>query len=73
MVIPNTVALEVAFDAIFADPSLKRLVIDVRINLGGADPYGLALASRRSFDTRSRTGARAASAGSASARRARRS
>jgi len=40
------VALESALDAIFSDPKLERLVIDVRINSGGFDPYGLALASR---------------------------
>jgi len=40
------VALEAALDTIFADPKLEGLVIDVRINFGGADPYGLALASR---------------------------
>ncbi len=40
------VALEAALDTIFTDPKLKGLVIDVRINFGGADPYGLALASR---------------------------
>ncbi len=39
-------ALEAALDDIFSDPALKRLVIDVRINFGGADPYGLAIASR---------------------------
>lgn len=39
-------ALEAALDTIFADPQLKALVIDVRINFGGADPYGLAIASR---------------------------
>ncbi len=39
-------SLEAALDAIFSDPALKRLVIDVRINFGGADPYGLAIASR---------------------------
>ena len=39
-------ALEAALDNIFADPKLKGLVIDVRINFGGADPYGLAIASR---------------------------
>jgi hypothetical protein len=39
-------ALEAALDAIFSDPQLKALVIDVRINFGGADPYGLAIASR---------------------------
>ena len=40
------VALEAAFDTIFGDSKLKGLVFDVRINFGGADPYGLALASR---------------------------
>ena len=40
------VALEAALDTIFTDPKLTGLVIDVRINFGGADPYGLALASR---------------------------
>jgi hypothetical protein len=40
-------ALEEALDAIFADASSwTGLVIDVRINGGGADPYGLAIASR---------------------------
>ena len=40
-------ALEEALDAIFADASSwPGLVIDVRINGGGADPYGLAIASR---------------------------
>ena len=39
-------ALETALDAIFSDPSLKGLVIDLRINFGGSDPYGLAIASR---------------------------
>jgi hypothetical protein len=38
--------LEAALDEIFSDPHLERLVIDVRINFGGADPYGLAVASR---------------------------
>ena len=36
-------ALEAALDDIFSD---RALVIDVRINGGGADPYGLAIASR---------------------------
>lgn len=40
------VALESALDTIFSDPALKGLVIDVRLNFGGADPYGLAIASR---------------------------
>jgi hypothetical protein len=39
-------ALEAALDTIFSDGKLKGLVIDVRINFGGADPYGLAIASR---------------------------
>ena len=39
-------ALEAALDTIFSDPNLKALVIDVRINDGGDDPLGLAIASR---------------------------
>jgi hypothetical protein len=39
-------ALEAALDAIFSDPALGKLVIDVRINFGGDDPYGLTIASR---------------------------
>ena len=39
-------AFEAALDTVFTDPKLTGLVIDVRINFGGADPYGLALASR---------------------------
>jgi hypothetical protein len=39
-------ALQAALDTIFSDPKLKGLVLDVRINFGGADPYGLELASR---------------------------
>jgi C-terminal processing protease CtpA/Prc len=39
-------ALEAALDDIFSDRALASLVIDVRINGGGADPYGLAIASR---------------------------
>lgn len=38
-------ALEMALDSVLV-PDLKRLVIDVRINMGGADPLGLAIASR---------------------------
>ncbi len=38
--------LDSAMDAIFSDPALRALVIDVRINFGGDDPYGLAIASR---------------------------
>jgi hypothetical protein len=39
-------ALEAALDEIFSDAKLHALVIDVRINFGGDDPYGLAIASR---------------------------
>lgn len=39
-------ALEAALDEVFSDPALKALVIDVRINFGGEDPYGLSIASR---------------------------
>lgn len=40
-------ALESALDQVFADAgSWKGLVIDVRINNGGDDPYGLAIARR---------------------------
>jgi Peptidase family S41 len=39
-------ALESALDAIFFDPELRALVIDVRVNFGGDDPYGLSIASR---------------------------
>jgi hypothetical protein len=39
-------ALDKALDAVFSDPTLKRLIIDVRVNFGGADPLGLAIASR---------------------------
>src|SRR5215467_3030288 len=38
--------LETALDEIFSDPKLKALVIDVRINFGGEDGYGLEIASR---------------------------
>jgi hypothetical protein len=38
--------LESALDTVFSDKHLKSLVIDVRINRGGSDPYGLAIASR---------------------------
>jgi len=38
--------LEEALDEIFSDRALRALVIDVRINFGGADPYGLSIASR---------------------------
>jgi len=39
-------ALESALDEIFSDRKLKALVIDVRINFGGDDGYGLEIASR---------------------------
>jgi hypothetical protein len=39
-------ALDAALDEIFSDSNLHRLVIDVRFNSGGADPYGLTIASR---------------------------
>jgi len=40
-------ALQAALDTVFANASRWRgLVIDVRINGGGADPYGLTIASR---------------------------
>jgi hypothetical protein len=43
----NLAALDAALDAVMADMAGKqRLVIDVRINTGGADPLGLAIASR---------------------------
>ena len=43
----NLAALEAALDTIFADTrGWRGLVIDVRINGGGADPLGLAIASR---------------------------
>ncbi|HVT38469.1 MAG TPA: S41 family peptidase [Gemmatimonadaceae bacterium] len=40
-------ALEAAMDTIFANAAgLRGIVIDVRLNNGGADPYGLAIAAR---------------------------
>ncbi len=39
-------ALENTLDAIFSDSTIRGIVIDVRINFGGSDPYGLAIASR---------------------------
>jgi Peptidase family S41 len=39
-------ALEAALDEIFSDTTLRALVIDVRVNFGGDDPYGLEIASR---------------------------
>lgn len=39
-------ALESALDEIFSDHGLRALVIDVRINFGGGDAYGLLIASR---------------------------
>jgi hypothetical protein len=38
--------LQSALDQIFSDQSLKTLVIDVRVNGGGFDPWGLDIASR---------------------------
>ncbi len=38
--------LEESLDVLLAPPSPAGLIIDVRINGGGADPYGLAIASR---------------------------
>jgi hypothetical protein len=40
------IAERTALDVIFSDPELHALVTDVRINFGGADPCGLAIASR---------------------------
>lgn len=39
-------ALQNALDEIFSDPQLKALIIDVRINFGGNDLYGVEIASR---------------------------
>jgi hypothetical protein len=39
-------AIQAALDEIFSDPKLKALLIDVRINFGGDDGYGLEIASR---------------------------
>ena len=39
-------ALDAALDEIFSDTNLRRLVIDVRFNSGGSDPYGLDIANR---------------------------
>jgi len=39
-------ALQSALDEIFSDPKLKALIIDVRINFGGNDLYGVEIASR---------------------------
>jgi hypothetical protein len=45
--VPQFDALEVALDDIFKDSDrLAGLVIDVRINPGGFDPFGIAIASR---------------------------
>ena len=38
--------LQSALDQIFSDTKLKALIIDVRLNSGGDDPYGLEIASR---------------------------
>jgi C-terminal processing protease CtpA/Prc len=42
----NVGTLNGAFDTIFSDPDLSGLVIDLRVNLGGNDRLGLAVASR---------------------------
>ena len=42
----GSMALQSALDEIFSGSALKALVIDVRINFGGDDPYGLEIASR---------------------------
>jgi hypothetical protein len=39
-------ALQAALDEIFSDPKLKALIIDVRINFGGNDLFGVEIASR---------------------------
>jgi hypothetical protein len=38
--------LESALDTIFSDPDLRSLVLDLRINFGGGDAFGFAIASR---------------------------
>jgi hypothetical protein len=38
--------LEPALDTIFSDPNLHALVLDLRINFGGGDTFGFAIASR---------------------------
>jgi hypothetical protein len=38
--------LETTLDSIFSDPELRFLVLDLRINFGGGDGIGLAIASR---------------------------
>jgi len=38
--------LEKALDKIFSDPRLQALVLDLRVNFGGSDPYGIVIASR---------------------------
>ena len=43
---PGLEALEAALDEIFSDAALHALIIDVRTNFGGDDPYGLEIASR---------------------------
>ena len=45
----GAIALESALDDIFKDAArIKGLIIDVRVNTGGADPLCLAIASRLS-------------------------
>ena len=48
-------ALQSALDEIFSDSALRALVIDVRVNFGGDDPYGLEIASRLTTAITSRT------------------
>ncbi len=43
-------ALNKALDNIFSDPALEALVLDLRINFGGSDQLGLAIASRLATD-----------------------
>ncbi len=46
----DLVALEKALDDIFSDAALQALVLDLRINFGGSDQLGLAIASRLASD-----------------------
>lgn len=42
----GSAALQSALDEIFSDSGLRALVIDVRVNFGGDDPYGIDIAAR---------------------------
>lgn len=42
----GSAALQSALDEIFSDSALRALVIDVRVNFGGDDPYGIDIAAR---------------------------